>query len=183
VSTVFLAHPRVSALPYVPQHLPELHVVQAEPPIRRSPSSRGCRWNAAVELAPPPLLQAPWHAWHLLWVTWKLPVQHVVEPRPFPHRHLASRGRVAAAPPPPLAGALTGRSTATNRSQVRPIDDPRRMFAWPSPTSPLASWFPPSCPRGMDRGYICEDFKSFRVPCARRFFLVLWISPAPCKIN
>jgi hypothetical protein len=91
-------------------------------------------------------------------------VQHVVEPRPFPHRRLASRVRAAAALPPPLAGALTGRSTATNRSQVRPIDDPHRMFAWPSPTLPPASWFPPSGPRGVDRGYICEDFKSLGSP-------------------
>jgi hypothetical protein len=37
-------------------------------------------------------------------VTWKLPVQHVVEPSPFPHCRPSSHGRVAAAPPPPLAG-------------------------------------------------------------------------------
>jgi hypothetical protein len=64
----------------------------------------------------------------------------------------AGRGRAAAAPPPPLAGALTGRSTATNRSQVSLIDDPPSMFAWPSPTSPPASRSPLSGPREMNRG-------------------------------
>jgi hypothetical protein len=54
----FLAHPRAPALPCEPQYLPELLVDQAEPPFRRSPSLRGRRWTAAVELAPPPILQA-----------------------------------------------------------------------------------------------------------------------------
>jgi hypothetical protein len=103
--------------------------------------------------------------------------------RPFPHRRPVSRGRTAAAPPPPLAGDSPGQSTATNRSRVSPIDDPCRLFAWPSSTSPSASLLPPSGPRGRDRGYFCEDFKSFRVRSAKRFFLVLWISPAPCKID
>jgi hypothetical protein len=51
---------------------------------------------------------------------------------------------------PPLLRHRPGRSAATNRSQVSPIDDPCRMFAWPSPTSPPASWSPPSGPRGRD---------------------------------
>jgi hypothetical protein len=51
----FLAHPRAPALPCEPQHLLEPRVDQAEPPIRRSPSLRGHRRTAAVELAPPPL--------------------------------------------------------------------------------------------------------------------------------
>jgi hypothetical protein len=55
----FLAHPRASALPCEPQHLPEPRVDQTESPTRRSPSLRGRRWTAAVEPAPPPLLQAP----------------------------------------------------------------------------------------------------------------------------
>jgi hypothetical protein len=75
--------------------------------------------------------------------------------------------------PPLLAGDSPGQSTATNRSRVSPIDDPCRLFVWPSPTSPPASWFPPSRPRGRDRGYFCEDFKSLRVRSAKRFFLVL----------
>jgi hypothetical protein len=54
----FLAHPRAPSLPCEPQYLPELRVDQAEPPFRRSRSLRGCRRTAAVELAPPPLLQA-----------------------------------------------------------------------------------------------------------------------------
>jgi hypothetical protein len=54
----FLAHPRAPALPCEPQHLPEPRVDQAEPPFRRSPSLRGRRRTTAVELAPPPLLQA-----------------------------------------------------------------------------------------------------------------------------
>jgi hypothetical protein len=61
-----------------------------------------------------------------------------------------SLGRAAAALPPPLTGAFPGRSTATNRSRVSLIDDPCRMFVWPSPTSPPASWSPPSGPRGKD---------------------------------
>jgi hypothetical protein len=79
-------------------------------------------------------------------------VQHMVEPRPFPHRRRASRGRAAAVPPPPLAGVIPLRSTATNRSQVSLIDDPPSMFAWPSPTSPPASRFLPSGPMGKNRG-------------------------------
>jgi hypothetical protein len=59
VPVIFLTHPRASALPCVPQHLPKLRFVQAEPPIRRSTSSRGRRRTAAVELAPPPFPQAP----------------------------------------------------------------------------------------------------------------------------
>jgi hypothetical protein len=111
----FLAHPRAPALPCEPQHLPEPRVDQTESTIRRSPSLSGRRRTAVVELTPPPLLQSPLPVWCLPWVTWKLPVQHVVEPRPFPHRRRASRGRAAAAPPPPLAGVLTGRSTAANQ--------------------------------------------------------------------
>jgi hypothetical protein len=52
--------------------------------------------------------------------------------------------------PPPLAGVLTGRSTATNRSQVSLIDDSPCFFPWPSPTSPPASRLPPSGPRGIN---------------------------------
>jgi hypothetical protein len=55
----FLTHQRASALPCALQHLPEPCVDHAEPPLRRSPSLRGRRRTAAVELAPPPLLQAP----------------------------------------------------------------------------------------------------------------------------
>jgi hypothetical protein len=54
----FLTHPRASTLPCAPQHLPELLVDQAEPHLRRNPSSHGRRRTAAVELAPPSLLQA-----------------------------------------------------------------------------------------------------------------------------
>jgi hypothetical protein len=56
---VFLAHSRASALSCEPQHLPEPRVDQTESPTHRSPSLRGRRRTAAVELAPPPLLQAP----------------------------------------------------------------------------------------------------------------------------
>jgi hypothetical protein len=53
-----LAHPRAQALPCGPQYLPELRVDQAEPPFRRSPSLRDRHRTAAVELTPPPILQA-----------------------------------------------------------------------------------------------------------------------------
>jgi hypothetical protein len=58
VPSDFLVHPKAPTLPCEPQYLPELRVDQAEPPFRRSPSLRGRRRTAAVELAPPPLLQA-----------------------------------------------------------------------------------------------------------------------------
>jgi hypothetical protein len=56
----------------------------------------------------------------------------------------------AGAPPPPLAGDLSGRTSATNQSLVSPIDDPRSMFTFPCPTSPPASSPPPSGPRGAE---------------------------------
>jgi hypothetical protein len=46
-----------SALPYASQRLPESLVDQAQPHDRRSPSSRGRRRTATVELAPPPILR------------------------------------------------------------------------------------------------------------------------------
>jgi hypothetical protein len=55
----FLAHSRAPALPCEPPHLPEPRVEQPESPIHRSPSLRGRRRTAAVELAPSLLLQAP----------------------------------------------------------------------------------------------------------------------------
>jgi hypothetical protein len=80
----------------------------------------------------------------------------------------------------------------------------RRRSPEPSPVDPpppigrrwAQSTIPVACLRGrapphrrragsrrQARGYSCEDFKSSRVPCARRFFLVLRISPSPCKID
>jgi hypothetical protein len=91
--------------------------------------------------------------------------------------------RVPAGAPPPLTGDSSGRSTATNRSRVSPIDDPRHLFAWPRSTSPPASLPPPSGLRGRNRGHLCENFKSFRVCSVKRFFPVLCFGPAPCKID
>jgi hypothetical protein len=59
-------------------------------------------------------------------------VQYVVEPNPFPHRRPSSRGRATTAPPLPLAGDLSGRTTTTNQSLVSPIDDPHSIFTSPS---------------------------------------------------
>jgi hypothetical protein len=75
-------------------------------------------------------------------------VQHIVEHRPFPHRRPSSRGHTAPAPPPPLAGDLTGRSTATNRSRVSLIAVPRSLFTSLCLTLPPASSPSPSGPRG-----------------------------------
>jgi hypothetical protein len=49
------------------------------------------------------------------------------------------RGRASTAPPPPLAGDITGLATTSNRSQVRPIRALGYLFASSSPTSPAAS--------------------------------------------
>jgi hypothetical protein len=60
-------------------------------------------------------------------------VLHIVEHRPSPYRRPSSRGRTDPVPPPPLAGDLPGRTTATNQSLVSQIDDPRSLFACRAP--------------------------------------------------
>jgi hypothetical protein len=128
-------------------------------PSHRSRSSRGRRRITIAELAPPPILQAPGPTYHLPYDTWKVPVQHIAEPHPYIHRRLSLRGRAASAPPPPLAGDLPGRISTTNRSRVRPITLPARLFASPCLTSPPASAPLPSGTVGENRGHICEDLK------------------------
>jgi hypothetical protein len=80
----------------------------------------------------------------------------------FPRPHGSSRGSAllsiassrtavrvpVGASPLPLAGDFTDQSSSTNRSRVSPIDDPRRLFAFPRSTSPPASLPSPSGPRG-----------------------------------
>jgi hypothetical protein len=54
---------------------------------------------------------------------------HIVELRPYSHRNPSFRGRAAIAPPPPLAGDISDRASAANRSLVSPIALPARLFA------------------------------------------------------
>jgi hypothetical protein len=86
-------------------------------------------------------------------------------PPPLPGRHAPRApwpGRAdhaTSAPPPPLTGDLPGRTSTTNRSRVRPIALPARLFASPSLTSRPAST-PPLSGYGVgNRGHICEDLK------------------------
>jgi hypothetical protein len=132
-----------------------VHVGLTERPARRSPSSRGRRRAIITGLAPPPVLQAQG--------TWKLPEPHIVELRPSSHWNPSFRGRAATAPPPPLAGDISGRDSAANRSLVSPIALLARLFASPSLTSPPASAPPPSGYSGEGRGHKYELSKVGRV--------------------
>jgi hypothetical protein len=99
----------------------------------------------------------PFQDLHL--VTWKLPVPHIVELRPYSHQNPSFRGRAAIAPPPPLAGGISGRASAANRSLVSPIALLDRLFASPSLTFPPPSAPPPSGYGGEGRGHNCEPLK------------------------
>jgi hypothetical protein len=67
--------------------------------------------------------------------------------------------RVPAGAPPPLAGDLSGQTTAANQSLVSPIDYPHSMFTSPCPTSPSASSPPPSGPGGGIEGILVRILK------------------------
>jgi hypothetical protein len=70
-------------------------------------------------------------------------VPHFAQPRSCPRRRPSARGHATTDPPPPLAGDISGRSTATNREGVRQISDLCHLFACAGPTSPAASLPPP----------------------------------------
>jgi hypothetical protein len=175
----FLTHPRTSALPCAPQHLPEPLIDQAEPSFRWNPSSRCRRLTAAIELAPrrfskPGDLPSAFSGSHgsSPCSTWLSPGPALTAVR-FP----------AGAPPPPLAGDFLGRSTATNRSRVSPIDNPCRLFVWPCPPRRRRACHRRRARGGRNQGHLCEDFKRSRVRRVKRLFSVLCLSPAPCKID
>jgi hypothetical protein len=70
-------------------------------------------------------------------------VPHLAQPRSCPRRRPSAHGRATIDPPPPLAGDIPGRSTATNRERVRQISTLCHLFACVEPTSPAASLPPP----------------------------------------
>jgi hypothetical protein len=71
-------------------------------------------------------------------------VPHIVQPRSHPRRSSSARGCATTAPSPPLAGDHSGPTTTAYRSRLRPIATLGHMFTCTGPTSPAASFPPPS---------------------------------------
>jgi hypothetical protein len=59
----------------------------------------------------------------------ELPGPHVDQLGPCPRRISSARDRAPTGPPPPLAGDVSGRTTAANRKRVSLIANPPRLFA------------------------------------------------------
>jgi hypothetical protein len=90
---------------------------------------------------------------------------------PSSYQNLSFRGHAATAPPPPLAGDISGWASAANRSLVSPIALLALLFASPSLTSPPVSAPPPSGYGGEGRGHKCELSKVGRGLRAKWFFI------------
>jgi hypothetical protein len=90
-------------------------VALAEPPARRSTSSRDRRQAATGEPHSPLELRSSQPFQDLHWVAGKLTVPHVVQPRPYPHQSPSSRNRRRRSPLSPLVGATPTLQSVANQ--------------------------------------------------------------------
>jgi hypothetical protein len=146
-----------------------------EPELPRPPPDHHCRARLSADspspgthLAPPLGHMEATRATHC----WAPPLSSPPSEPPRPRRFCSA-----------AAARRPGRTSTTNRSRVRPIALPARLFASPCLTLPPASAPPPSGYGGGKPRAQLWTFKNSRGLCAKIFYPLLYVLAETCKID